>query len=656
MTAIALKLEQLVASSHNVRIAPERNEGLKASLLNTGQVQPISVVQNDAGQFEIVAGARRVQAFRDLIDEGLLPPETEIQALVLEAGRGDLTNVSLAENMMRLPMTPADQFVAFKRMADEEGLNAMQIANRFGMTEQLVLQRLALANLHPDVFAAFARGEMTMQMAQYFTVEPNPERQREVFATFLKPVGDDEDWSWFEVLDEAALEALEEDEREEYDNDLAGFTAYQEKIAKGDQSMVFKASDWQVKEAILNAAIRGSDPRAKMIGVEAFVEAGGQVTADLFAENEDSQMFSPADLLNDLVNAKLIAHGQAMVDAGEIGFFLHAPALHVSTYGVEGIWDVYSYEKETKYDALPLENRGITICLNRDGSIDAGNKLITNKRPPNAAGSGSGGASSGPKNALSERACNELAYMRREIIQLELLNQPALAHSYLLFVEATRALHIGHYSRDLGTTITRDFQNSDGVSSEDDAIFRQQGTAAELADWESKLDKSWADGLKGSSPGGAAFYEAFTKFCQLTNEQQQLWGAFAIATSLHSTANVHGVRNNQFHQLLGRDMGIDVRKHFTPNEGNYFAYTSKAQMLALLAGFGETEKKAAKMKTPDLRAFMTSLAKGEGPPEDGAAAKHLLAWVPSELQFAKAEVKTQSTKPKAKRPAKKSQS
>lgn len=655
MTQIALKLAQLVASTHNVRVSPEPNDSLKASIANSGQIQPIAVVQQEDGLYEIIAGARRVQAFRDLVAEGELPEDVDIAALVLEAGRGDLTNVSLAENFVRLPMTLADQYVAFKRMADEEGLDALAIANRFGISEKRVLQSLALANLHPDVFAAFARNEMQHSTAQLFTIEPNLERQAEILALFMKPVGDEEDWSWFKVLTDEEISQLDDEERECYVDDLANFEVYQAKSKDGDQVLAFKGSEWQVREQILNLAIRGDDARAKMIGVDAFVEAGGQVITDLFAQNDDSQLFSPAELLNDLVNARLIAHGQAMIDEGKIGFYLHAPATHVSTYGVEGIWEVYGYQKEEKYDPLPLENRGMAICLNRDGTIDDDSKLITNKRPPNAAGSGSS-ASSQPKNALSDRACNELAYMRREIIQLELLNQPALAHSYLLFVEATRALHIGHYSRDLGTTITRDWQNSDGVSGEDDAIFRQQGTAIELAAWETKLDKSWADGIKGSSPGGAAMYEAFTKFCELTNEQQQLWGAFAIATSLHSTANVHGVRNNQFHQLLGRDMGIDVRKHFTPNEANYFSYTSKAQMLALLAGFGETEKKAAKMKTPDLRAFMTSLTKGEGPPEDGAAAKHLLAWVPNEMQFAKAEVKTQSTKPKAKRPAKKSQS
>lgn len=651
MTQVTLKLDQLVASSHNVRTAPEQNGGLKASLLNTGQIQPIAVIENKEGKFEIVAGSRRVGAFRELVDEGLVPADIDIMAFVLEKGRTDLSNVSLAENFIRLPNTAADQFVAFKRMQDDEGLDAIGIANRFGVSEAYVLQRLALANLHPDVFAAFAKGEMDLNCAKLFTIEPNADRQKEIFDTFLKDPTDTDDWSWFEEQDADSVAAMDDDEREEYDNDLAGYEAWKAKETTGDK--VFSAQHWQVKEKILNTAIRGSDPRARTIGVEAFTEAGGQVTTDLFADSEDGQVFSPAELLNDLANAKLLAHGQAMVDAGEIGFFMHSAATHCSTYGVEGIWEVYGYQKAEKYDPLPLENRGVTIHLDREGGIVAGNTLITNKRPPNAAGSGSGGSSSQPKNALSERACNELAYMRREIIQLELLRAPDVGHDYLIFVEAVRSVT---WASDHGTTITRDNMSSDGVNTDDDAIFRQQATAGELAAIELTLDKSWVDIMGKNHPNGTKLYEAFTAFRALSAEAKQLWAAFAVAVALKSSANVHGGRNQMFHQFLGRDMGIDVRKHFTPNEGNYFTYTSKAQMLALLAGFGETEKKAAKMKTPDLRAFMTQLARGEGPNEDGAAAKHLQAWVPAELQFAKAEVKTQSAKAKAKPRAKKTQS
>ena len=49
----------------------------------------------------------------------------------------DATEISLAENEMREAMHPADQFEAFKKLADE-GKGPEEIAARFGITPQIV--------------------------------------------------------------------------------------------------------------------------------------------------------------------------------------------------------------------------------------------------------------------------------------------------------------------------------------------------------------------------------------------------------------------------------------------------------------------------------------------------------------------------------------
>jgi ParB family transcriptional regulator, chromosome partitioning protein len=50
----------------------------------------------------------------------------------------DAFEISLDENVTREDMHPADQFEAFKKLADERGFGAEEIAARFGVTPNVV--------------------------------------------------------------------------------------------------------------------------------------------------------------------------------------------------------------------------------------------------------------------------------------------------------------------------------------------------------------------------------------------------------------------------------------------------------------------------------------------------------------------------------------
>ena len=56
----------------------------------------------------------------------------------------DSHEISLDENVTRENMHPADQFEAFKKLANERGFGAEEIAARFGVAPHVVRQRLRL--------------------------------------------------------------------------------------------------------------------------------------------------------------------------------------------------------------------------------------------------------------------------------------------------------------------------------------------------------------------------------------------------------------------------------------------------------------------------------------------------------------------------------
>ena len=66
---------------------------------------------------------------------------------------------SLTENIARLPMDEIDQYRAFSAIK-VEGLSVADIAVRFGVTERLVEQRLAIARIIAPISKAYRKGDI----------------------------------------------------------------------------------------------------------------------------------------------------------------------------------------------------------------------------------------------------------------------------------------------------------------------------------------------------------------------------------------------------------------------------------------------------------------------------------------------------------------
>lgn len=105
----------------------------------------------------MIAGQRRLSALQQIAKEQTIDP---VPCLIMsERDDAAAIEASLAENIARLPMDELDQYEAFRGL-QKEGRSIEEIAFAFGVTERLVGQRLALANLHPPILNAFRREEI----------------------------------------------------------------------------------------------------------------------------------------------------------------------------------------------------------------------------------------------------------------------------------------------------------------------------------------------------------------------------------------------------------------------------------------------------------------------------------------------------------------
>ncbi len=259
-----IPLSRLALAPENVRKTPpdaQADASLKASIAALGLLENLVVRPDDpsndgAERYAVVAGGRRLKAMQELVEDGVLDADHPGPCQV-RSGDAEPAELSLAENVIRIAMHPADQVVAFSKLADA-GQSVSAIAARFGASERVVEQRLRLGNAAPELLDAYRADEIDLEVLKAFAVTADRERQMAV---------------WEQVSGQA-----------------------------------YRPSAWQVKRLLTEERVPGASAIARFVGVEAYEAAGGQVMRDLFAdEHEHGVWFEDPVLLEKLATQKLQA-------------------------------------------------------------------------------------------------------------------------------------------------------------------------------------------------------------------------------------------------------------------------------------------------------------------------------------------------------------
>lgn len=161
MTIQSIPLSKLEISPLNVRKTASKSADaeLMASIIAHGLINPLTVIER-GGKFQVVAGGRRLKALEALQKDGKLPKDHKVDCQL--AANDDAAEVSLAENVVRQAMLPADEFEAFNALATAKPpMSTTEIAERFSRTEKLVLQRLKLARVAPQLLKEYRAGNQS---------------------------------------------------------------------------------------------------------------------------------------------------------------------------------------------------------------------------------------------------------------------------------------------------------------------------------------------------------------------------------------------------------------------------------------------------------------------------------------------------------------
>ena len=131
-------------------IDEEALEGLANSIREEGLLQPI-VVRKVADGYELIAGERRLRAFRKLSIE-------KIPARIIEASDASSASLALIENLQREGLNPIEEALGYASLIRDFDLTQEKAAERLGKSRVSVTNSLRLLRLGADVQGYISKG------------------------------------------------------------------------------------------------------------------------------------------------------------------------------------------------------------------------------------------------------------------------------------------------------------------------------------------------------------------------------------------------------------------------------------------------------------------------------------------------------------------
>ncbi len=560
---IHVPLSKLALWDGNVRKTGIRVgiEELAASIAAHGLLQSLVVRKSKRGKYGIVAGQRRLLALQALAKDGVIEKDCQIPCLLAD-GEIDPAELSLAENVVRAPMHPADQFEAFKLLI-EDGASIPDVAARFGIAESVVAKRLKLGRLSSVILDAYRKGDIDLEDAQAFAVSDDHAAQERVY-------GELSEWN------------------------RAAHT---------------------IRRMLTEGEVPASDKRVRFVGIEAYTAAGGMIRQDLFDDEDRCYLQDPA-LLDRLVSEKLSARAEGI--SGEGWSWVEVvPEADYSTFGkfkrvypesaplsesdqaeLDRLTQEYDElvdcddadenrlaELEQRIDGLTSSSEiwsagtlalaGAVVALGHDGEVRIECGLVREEDAHKLFGDADDESAdrtpAAPRSdGLSPRLVEDLTAQQSAAVSAELMGRPDIALAAVVHALAVDAFYLGHGVDSClklslgGAGLSRSIADSDGCKGL--AVIEQErerlgqripGNAGDLWDW--VLSRSRDELLDLLAFIAASSVDAVQRKGDLPNASR----------IVHARA-------------LGHALQLDMGNWFVPTAENYFSRVNRAQILAAI--------------------------------------------------------------------------
>ncbi|KHK48541.1 plasmid stablization protein ParB [Ralstonia sp. A12] len=601
-------------SKHNVRTTPRMSiPELAASISRVGLLQNLIVIlAADGEHYEVVAGDRRLTALKLLAKKKRITSDYEVPCLLVPDASA--RTASLAENVLREAMHPADQFEAFAALV-KDGRPVEDIAADFGVSPLVVQRRLKLANVSPRLMTDYREGDVTLEQLMALTITD----------------------------DHAAQEAA-----------------------------FYGAPEWQcgasvLRERLTEREIDATHPQVRFVGLDTYTSAGGGIRRDLFAEDDSGIYLADFALLEELVRGKLDtfseqvrAEGWAWVETvphlshAERQAFQNAPRQRrePTAREVRRIASLYSrlekidaeleaaYDAEDEDKAVALDRRrealaaglraaeealqgyapdvravaGVIVTIDSEGEalIHRGLlreaeakalRTLTRLRLGGAEMEGpndeEGEGAEPQKTAnLSDRLAQRLSGHRTAALQIEVAKHPQVALAALVHDMVQAVLQPNAYADRLPLGVRLTVQNRlENVAPD----WPESSTAEALRE----VQQAW---VKKLPQDGVALFATL-----LAMEQGELMQLLAVCVAATVDVVTPRATQRQPGAELAQALGLDMATWWKPTAEGYFKHVPKAVILEAVAQFAPSHvTRLSKLKKGDIASEAERLAEGTG--------------------------------------------
>jgi ParB family transcriptional regulator, chromosome partitioning protein len=156
LAVLMVEHDRIVISRFQPRrvFEPEALDELAAAIKSQGVVEPLIVRPSTTGNYELIAGERRLRASR-------LAGLERVPVIVRELDDRGALELSLVENLLRENLNPVEEGNAFSRLNREFALTHEEIASRIGKSRTYVTNVIRLTELPPAILEMIGSGILT---------------------------------------------------------------------------------------------------------------------------------------------------------------------------------------------------------------------------------------------------------------------------------------------------------------------------------------------------------------------------------------------------------------------------------------------------------------------------------------------------------------
>lgn len=177
----SLSVAQIVPSRFQPRLnfSEAKIRELAQSIKEKGVIQPVLVRSIGGGQYELIAGERRLRALKSL---GL----AQVPAIVRRVSDADLLETSIIENIQREELNPVEEAKAYRRLAQEFGQTQDQIAKAVGKDNTSISNLLRILNLPEKILDYLSKDFLSLGHAKAILAFPDARHQLSLAERIVK--------------------------------------------------------------------------------------------------------------------------------------------------------------------------------------------------------------------------------------------------------------------------------------------------------------------------------------------------------------------------------------------------------------------------------------------------------------------------------------